>query len=62
MNLDSLPILRQIPNQCYVDTGRQIEVLQVHHLYQYKRYRGQVLKVMTLGDARMVVPFVVIDT
>ncbi|MCX8064561.1 MAG: B12-binding domain-containing radical SAM protein [Candidatus Hydrogenedentes bacterium] len=46
-DLDSLPILRQIPENSYVDVGERVEPLQVKHLYRFKRYRGQVLKVMT---------------
>lgn len=46
-NLDKLPILRQIPDESYIDTGDAIEPVRVEHLYRFKRYRGQVLKVMT---------------
>lgn len=47
MDLDILPPLRQIPERSFVDTGRSIEPVQVKHLMRYKRYRGQVYKIMT---------------
>ncbi len=46
-DLDILPPLRQIPERSYVDTGTKIEPVQIRHLMQYKRYRGQVYKIMT---------------
>ncbi len=46
-DLDILPPLRQIPEYSYVDTGTKIEPVQVEHLMRYKRYRGQVYKIMT---------------
>ncbi len=46
-DLDRLPPLRQIPECSYVDTGTKIEPVQVKHLMRYKRYRGQVYKIMT---------------
>lgn len=46
-NLDTLPPLRQIPERSYVDTGTKIEPVRVEHLMRYKRYRGQVYKIMT---------------
>ncbi|MCA1903139.1 MAG: B12-binding domain-containing radical SAM protein [Candidatus Hydrogenedens sp.] len=46
-DLDILPPLRQIPERSYVDTGTKIEPVRVEHLMRYKRYRGQVYKIMT---------------
>ncbi|MGC8739680.1 MAG: B12-binding domain-containing radical SAM protein [Candidatus Hydrogenedens sp.] len=46
-DLDMLPPLRQIPERSYVDTGTKIEPVRVEHLMRYKRYRGQVYKIMT---------------
>ncbi len=46
-DLDSLPPLRQIPERSYVDVGNRIEAVEVKHLMRYKRYRGQVYKIMT---------------
>ncbi len=46
-DLDMLPPLEQIPERSYVDTGTQIEPVQIKHLMKYKRYRGQVYKIMT---------------
>ncbi|MCX8063643.1 MAG: B12-binding domain-containing radical SAM protein [Candidatus Hydrogenedentes bacterium] len=46
-DLDSLPPLRQIPVESYVDVGNRVEPVGVKHLMSYKRYRGQVYKIMT---------------
>lgn len=46
-DLDSLPPLRQIPEESYVDVGNKIEPVTISHLMRYKRYRGQVYKIMT---------------
>ncbi len=46
-DLDMLPPLRQIPERSYVDTGTRIEPVRVEHLMRYKRYRGQVYKIMS---------------
>ncbi len=39
-NLDILPVLRQIPEASYVDTGNRVEPVQIKHLLKFKRYRG----------------------
>ena len=46
-DLDTLPIIAQIPPNSFVETPQGIMPLESRHLAKYKRYRGRVYKIMT---------------
>ena len=46
-DLDTLPIVAQVPPNSFVQLGHRVAPLTTRHLSRFKRYRGGVYKIMT---------------